>query len=148
MNEDFMPEAEPAYERPDGIKPGDELCYIPDECHALIKNRLTGQYPWVIGKKKRTNVRGKIVEQVEELSGTATDAFLAGIRKLQTNKEEAMSQVVFLRPNGHWKATVRNVNEDGTVDVDIADPRNGSTLHCDGVKIDNNKAAHTCHLPE
>lgn len=131
---------------PGSVQPGDKLLYAPDECHALIKNRATGEYPWVIGVKRTERLNGRIVERVDELSGSEIDRAVAQARA-QVDKGAALSKLVLVRPRHFWDATVTAVNDDGTVDVDIADPRHGSTLRCSNVKIDPNKAAHTCHLP-
>ncbi len=126
----------------DRLKVGDAVCYVPDACHARIKDHR-GDYPWVFGR--RVQGRGRETEDaVEELSARETAEFLAYAANSPDPRREQRS-LVLLRPRVVWPAKVKTVHDDGTVDIDV-DQGNGVTLHLAGVAHDPaKKKPHTYH---
>ncbi len=102
---------------------GDAVGFIPGTDHALARGS-DGQYPWVVGWVDKPN------GPVKELTGSV---LADTIKKVRRNP----------------KAVVRNVNKDGTVNLDVKSNRGGVTLHCDNVLVDSNKAkGNSCHSLE
>jgi len=115
---------------------GDKVLYVPSLNHAL-ETDANGVTVWEIGLKKtvRSNT-GKMTEETEVLTS------LRRIKEeLRTNKD----RVVYVKPNRLWKGIVTQVNEDGTVSLDLPGNKTGTTLSYINVKVDHSKTkAHTC----
>lgn len=134
-----------------GIKEGDEVLYVPHTIHGRQQN-LDGDYTWVWGLKRQHHrvVRGRaeVYEDVEELDDRQTTQQLDLIHR-HPDPESQMRNLVPIRPRRKFKAIVRAVNEDETVNLDIQGD-NGVTLHYDNVRVsdvDDEEGVehHTCH---
>lgn len=133
------------------LEKDDEVNYLPDELHAFHRDH-NGDYTWVIGVRKRVPVLegtpGQTIEHIQELSTRELDNQLKVLRR-HPNPNEERKKFVLLRPAKPWKGVVTQVNDDGTVNLDI-EVGNGFTLHYDNVKVDQSKNythknKHTCH---
>lgn len=126
---------------------GDKVRYVPEKTYAMMKD-ARGDRPWVIGRRKLVKGKaGKLEETVEELEGEALEEFLGAVRRSNDPESEAKN-IVLVRPKGAWSALVRNMNEDGTVDLDVQSPNTGVVLHLDGIAVDEGRAGlHSCHTP-
>jgi len=131
---------------------GDEVWYLPHMCHAFNCNQ-NNEYPWVIGMKQNlrletneeTGERVTVEDLVELDEGRFHRQVLPGIVGFPEHRDK----VVPLRPRKPWRAVVRRVREDGTLDLDIDSNVDGGgmiTLHYDRVPIDESATVpHSCH---
>lgn len=131
------------------IKPGDRVDYVPHPCHALQKDSLTGDHPWVLGVRHTRNRlvqgRAEVYEEIEELQDKRVEEYL-GYLKRHPSPDEERKNLVLVRPNACWPAVVRAVNGDGTANLDVRSHQGGVTLHYDRVPLDPaGTAAHTFH---
>lgn len=122
---------------------GDNVNYVPDQCHALIPNMtdhpekgiVRGDYPWVIGFKERGG-------EVREITGVELSNRLKALKR--GRKGFAQEGLEFIRPKISWPAVVTAVRGD-EVDLDVDAPNSAVTLHVT-VKVDpTGKKPHTCH---
>lgn len=130
---------------------GDKVNYVPAAAHALDRDSR-GNYPFVIGRKSRERVPGtnRFEEVVVEMQGAALDAYLRELSNSPERGNEKDKGLLLVRPCQLWSAVVTSVNEDDTVDLDIAYPRHsGVTLHYGNVPVTSSNATdltpHTCH---
>lgn len=125
------------------MEKGDKVHYIPDIIHALHKDR-SGNYPWAIGRKELvqrvTGGRAFMEERVVELEGIDLENFLEAIKR-HPNPAEESRRIAFIRPVRYWPATVREVNQDGTVHLDV-EVGNGFTLHYNNIVV--GEGPHSC----
>lgn len=138
------------------VKVGDEVEYLPHQCHAQNKSSATGNYPWVMGLKRvrvdTSTTPPTREEYVQELSDSDLDKYFEWCRRLHPEAAaKERDNVVFLRPREAWRARVVAVNGDGTVDLAIRSNQGGVTLNYPNVKLAGKKAAkgagdepHTC----
>ncbi len=137
------------------VQVGDKVLYVPHVCHALNQNPLTKDYPWVFGDRagrprlpayKRQD-DGSDPDKPYELEGKELQRFLTEVKG-----SDRRDRIVFIRPKELWPATVRAVNPDGTVNLDVTSNVGGFTLHYNNVKIDREPGTptiekhHTCRL--
>ncbi len=133
------------------MQPGDKVLYVPDQVHARQRDR-DGAYPWVFGWKtgrKVIDTTGARTDEVVELDAAETSLKIAHIRRQTPARQESEStKLVFIRPNIRWQATVKLVDEEaGTANLDVIDGTTGTTLHYNGVPIDDSgKAPHSCSM--
>lgn len=127
------------------VQVGDTLSYIPDTCHALTAG--PAGYPWVVGVKEKTIDHSKrgASKEVVELTADQLSKRIKSIRKHPRAKEQ-MDKLVFIRPKTLWPAKVTAVNEDGTVNLDVA-VGGGVTLHCDNIKECAKGTTPNCYKP-
>jgi hypothetical protein len=136
------------------LEVGDEVNYLPHECHAYNCN-ANNEYPWVIGERKNPHYEEnpdtgekELVEDVVELDeGNFHRVVLPAINR-SPDPKEARKRLVPLHPKKPWKAVVSNVNSDGTVNLDVeSNVGTGMTiLHYVNVPLDEaKKSHHTCH---
>ena len=135
---------------------GDVVEYLPHVAHAFNCNQ-NNEYPWVLGLKQNPHfavnpITGEqeMIEDIVELDeGHLQRSILPSIYN-SPNPREEIKKLVPLRPKKPWKATVVNVNKDGTLDLDI-DSNMGSgmvTLQYKRVPIDGTgRIPHTCRKP-
>ena len=117
---------------------GGEVKYIPHAAHALEFD-ANGECPWVISY---TDFNGK----VEILEGNRIKEVLSAIKRYPDPAAER-KKLGFVRPRIAWPANIRNVNEDGTVDIDVKSLSNeGVTLHYDHIPFNDEHAPHTCYM--
>ena len=150
------------------VRKGDKVNYLPHRVHALDKGP-TGDLPWLIGRRifppglEQTlsrEIRANLIDfdmpgydepqRVEILRGRRIDDYLEAVKRLpeDARKEEAKN-IVLLAPAEAWEATVKKVNDDGTLDLEVKSNRPGVTLHVDNVPADHEKATHhTWHLAD
>lgn len=114
-----------------GISAGSKVKYVPGMDHALNRG-ADGSYPWVVGMDFRKHP-GKPPD-IRELSIRDTDQALMEIRR-SANPTQAKERLRLLRPAQLWDATVKAVNEDGTLALDIVSNQTGVTLHYDHVPL-------------
>jgi hypothetical protein len=118
---------------------GKKVLYLPAEHHAM--QRVGNEHAWVMGRK-HMNRQGQ--PDVEELGARRLQEVLGFIHR-HPNPQEERKNLVFLRPNKPWEATVTTVHDDGTVDLDVV-VGNGFTLHERNIRVDEGKKTpHTCH---
>lgn len=139
--------------KPPKISVGDEVWYVPHICHAFNCN-ANNEYPWVIGMKQSPHYEidkdtgeEKLVEDVKELDEGNLHRVVLPALDRSPNPKEARKNLVPLRPSKPWRAVIRKVNPDGTVDLDV-DSNIGSgmtTLHYNRIVLDDSKKPHTCH---
>lgn len=104
---------------------GDVVEYFPHMCHGLNCNHRN-EYPWVFGLKqnphyvtnKNTGQQELEYDVVEVDEGRLHRGVLPGIRN-SPNPVEQMKNLVPLRPKSPWRATVKAVNPDGTLDLEV-----------------------------
>jgi hypothetical protein len=139
---------------PEPLQVGDEVWYLPHECHAYNCN-ANNEYPWVVGERKNPHYEEnpdtgekELVEDVVELDeGFLHRVTLPTIHR-SPDPREAKKRLVPLRPAKPWKAIVCNVNPDGTVDLNVESNQGVGmiTLGYKNVPLDETKAVHhTCH---
>ncbi len=143
---EWQPETPEKPKTSHGPQPGDVVSYVPHACHANQKDRVRSSYPWVIGKVTQRNVGGETVEIIQELTSDR-DVELLLEQVAKRPREIKVSDLMrHVRPAEVWPATVRSVNADGTVNLDVQSNQGGVTLHYDGIRIDHEaKTHHTCH---
>ena len=116
------------------MKIGDNVNYVPAECHALIEDSR-GEYPWVVGHKDRAGV-------VRELS----DAEL--VVKIKTMRRQGSSMVKehleLVRPKTLWPAVVVGIDGD-KVSLDVDQPNSPITHHVTVPVDPTGKTPHSCH---
>lgn len=115
---------------------GDEVWYLPHSCHAFSEGS-DGSFPYVVGEKVGDSVR-------EMNRSELRDRLKVAKRSSQKVNDQKVSRLVLVRPDKPWHGVVRSVNNDGTVDLDIASNRSGITLHYNGVRVTNEDSTHTC----
>lgn len=113
---------------------GDQVFYVPHQCHAKEKD-AQGNLQWVVGAEVTKYVNGRAQKVVQELTGKALEQYLKSKRPIQ-----------YIRPAVVWPAIVTQVNDNGTVNLNIQGANTGVTLHYDNVSIDEvSQEPHTCH---
>jgi hypothetical protein len=131
------------------LKPGDRAWYLPDVVFSRSQDRLTGDYPWAFGKRTRQRGpggRGEAEGEVVELSPRDTAEHLRVAGRSPAGAGEHR-RLVPLRPSTRWPAVVRSVNDDGTVNLDVASQNGGVTLHIDNLPVappHEPWSGHTC----
>ena len=135
---------------------GDVVEYLPHECHAFNCN-TKNEYPYVVGMKSNphyetnpTTGRQEVVEDIVEIDeGYLHRSVLPQVRNAPNPKDQK-SNLVPLRPQNPWSAVVRAVNDNGTLDLDIASNVGGGiTLHYNGVPVDKDRRMpHSCCTPK
>lgn len=136
------------------LQVGDDVWYVPHVSHSFNCN-LNNEYPWVVGVRQNphyeenesTGERELVEDVVEVEEGHLHRAVLPSVSR-HPNPREERQRLVPLRPKKPWRAVVRRVNADGTVDLDV-DSNVGEgmiTLHYNKVQVDQaGTAPHTCH---
>ena len=139
---------------PKQFQPGDVVSYVPHVSHSFNCN-LNNEYPWVIGLKQDPHYEQnpdtgekELVEDIVPIEeGHLHRVVLPSIHR-HPNPREERKKLVPLHPGKPWRAVVRCINEDGTVDLDV-DSNVGVgmvTLPYNKVKVDEDKTLpHTCH---
>lgn len=126
-----------------GFAVGDEALYVPGEFHALDKGS-SGEYPWELGWREQHPLQKEA--KLEILAGQRIKEAFSRVQR-SPNSAVERKKLVFIRPKELWPCTVRAVNDDGTVNLDIRSNKGGVTLHYDNVPTagpDEPFAAHTC----
>ena len=131
---------------------GDEVNYLPHECHAFDKDATNGERAWVFGRKHNKQVKqhGKqpsFVEEVHELSDREAEDMIAFIGRCP-DPAVARKELALVRPKAPWKAVVKAVNPDDTVNLAVRSCVGGVTIHYDNVPVKDVHAPHTCHAPK
>lgn len=126
-----------------GLSVGDKVIYVPARHHGAARCRLTGKYPWAIGKVVLRTIDGENAEIVQEVRGRDIDLLIEKINKRQPGvKIESLMRL--LRPIEGWPATVCGVNGDGTLNIDVQSNQGGVTIHENGVPASDALTEHTC----
>jgi len=116
---------------------GDRVCYVPHQCHAL-ESDASGEFPWVM---EYVHANGK----KEVLEGRRAHEVITALKRYPDPSEE-FKKIRFLYPARTWTATVRGINDNNTVNLDVQSNRGGVTLHYDNVLVDDvAKQPHSCH---
>jgi hypothetical protein len=132
--------AEPTAEAAGKVKVGDAVLYVPDKCHAKTTNHV-GEMSWQLGWRERKG--GK--EQVKQLDGRDLRRRIQWLKRLGGNAPEHQG-LVLVKPNTPWPATVKAINEDGTLQIDAT--VGPVTYHMRRVPLDLKALTpHSYHLP-
>ncbi len=107
-------------------KVGDSVQYVPDKCNALDEHS-PGMFAWQLGWMVNTKTK-----KVEPLTSyVRIKEQMRHIRQRPEDKE----RLVPIKPQVTWDAVVTDVNEDGTLGLDIKVP-GGATHHYDNILQD------------
>ena len=93
---------------------------------------------------------GKRVQEVEPHEAALMAALIRGptVYSPYRYRERAIERqkLVLIRPVKPWPATVREVNPDGTMELDVVPPNRGVTLHVARIPVkETDKTPHSCH---
>lgn len=132
---------------------GDRIEYVPHVCHAFNCNG-NNEYPWVIGQKQppraeQDPVTGEIrtVEHLVELDEGRLHRNVLPFVSQAPDAADHSRRLVPLRPVKPWPAVVRQVHDDGTLDLDIESNIGVGmvTLHYDRVPVEESgQMPHSC----
>lgn len=143
------------------MRKGDKVNYCPHMIHGIQPDH-NGDRPWEYGRrlhsrdvrlpkhvKRDTITRGGEEFEVEVLDGNRLNQYIEFIKR-HPNKDEESKNLIPLRPRVLWPAVVKQVNDDGTVNLSIHCVPTGAELHYDNVPVSDVSevdvhAPHTCH---
>ena len=122
----------------DDLKPGDQVLYVPDACHAHDKDGADDycfHFVWTDGPKAGARVDmsrcGRLIRDQQGLLHAANGGG-CGLRPE--------------KPRYLWPAVVVEVQADGAALLDIQHPNGCGTLHYTCAR-DAARRAHTFHVP-
>jgi hypothetical protein len=123
------------------MKAGDVVWYVPSEIYAFQAGP-DGELPLALGKSMPPDTAHESA-WVQPLDDRATKLLVSDMRKVPNARAER-SKLVVTGTRTLWPAYIHSVNDDGTVNLDVAGG-GGATLHCPRVKVDPGKSLHSCH---
>ncbi len=124
------------------MKAGDKVLYVPSECH-LLSMDAKGEFCFEWINDHSGHPRAGQEETTERL------VKVGGVKKDNNGRFATKKGGMSLKPGKPrfgWPATIKTVNEDGSADLEIEDPRGGVTLEYPKVKCDpDGNSLHSFH---
>lgn len=141
------------YARPKSYQVGDVVEYLPHICHAFTPN-ANNEYPWAIGLKHNPHFvenpatgEKELVEDVLEIEESKLHREVLGQVRNAPDPRDQRGKLVPLRPKKPWRAVVRGVHTDCTLDLEVESNvgKGMVTLHYARVPVDESgMAPHSC----